>query len=174
MTKVKEKLKVIVAMEKHCRETLYFLGIFSLIIMPVLVVVFGGDKCSLYIISFALFGIAIPTTYLWSLCLHTHINNKFPKEREENKDKTERIPWIPLTIGIFERAFISMLIGYNISGSAAFLGAWVTIKAIGGWSDISKGKPYGRSIFFIGLLGSIMSLWFAVIIGLYIKKLVAL
>ena len=142
--------------------------------MPGLVVVFSGNKFSLYLISFILFSIAIPTTYIWSLCLHTYINSKFPKEREENKDKTDRISWIPLTIGIFERAFIAILIGYNISGSAAFLGAWVTIKAIGGWGDISKGEPYGRSIFFIGLLGSIMSLWFAVIIGLDIKKIVAL
>jgi hypothetical protein len=55
--------KVIDAKTEHCRKTLFFLGIFSLIIMPGLVIVFSGGKCSLYIISFALFGIAIPTTY---------------------------------------------------------------------------------------------------------------
>lgn len=56
----------------------------------------------------------------------------FPGKWEQNKDQTERLIWIPLTIGVFERIIISVLVGYNVSGSAAFVGAWMTIKAIGG------------------------------------------
>lgn len=156
----------------HCGKIIFFIAISSLVIMPFLMVANLNDKFSLFALSAVLHAVAIPITYAWSYCLHCYVNVIFPQQREENKEKSERIPWIPLTIGIFERTAISVLIGCEVSGSAAFVGAWVTIKAIGGWSNISKDNTYGRAIFFLGLLGSIMSIWFAILAGLVIKRII--
>jgi hypothetical protein len=78
--------------------------------------------------------------------------------------------WLPITTGIVERIIYTILVGWNVSGAASFIGAWVTIKAIGGWAR--WGGPtstmYTRAAFTVGLLGSALSAIFGLAGGLII------
>ena len=61
------------------------------------------------------------------------------------------------------------MVGYSVSGAAGFIGAWVTIKAVGGWARWSGDKSdWARALFSAGLLGSITSVLFGVWSGLLI------
>ncbi len=73
-------------------------------------------------------------------------------------------------MGILERALYTILIGWSVSGAASFIGAWVTIKAVGGWARWggSKSTMYTRAVFTVGLLGSALSAIFGVVAGLII------
>jgi hypothetical protein len=108
---------------------------------------------------------AIPATLLWSIGLH-HVLSWYVTEMDR---KADRIWWIPLLIGVFERAIISLLIGWQVSGAAGFFGAWVIGKSGGGWSGWGKKSKYGRGLFFIGLLGSALSLLFGISLGIAIN-----
>ena len=90
------------------------------------------------------------------------------KRRTENDPVAERVRWIPITVGGFERAIITTLVRWNVSGSAAFIGAWVAVKTAGGWASWSKETTYGRAILFIGLLGNALSILFGLVGGLMI------
>jgi hypothetical protein len=118
--------------------------------------------------------IAIPITYRWSNFLH----KKIETYRTETEKKVERIWWIPVLAGIYERVIITALIGFNvgfnISGTAGYIGigAWMVLKSVKsarGWQTWSKGTTYERAVFFIGLIGSIMSIVFAIVGGLIIN-----
>ena len=118
-----------------------------------------------YILAYVLSVIvAIPVLYYWSLALHNTVDGL----RTEKDAEAERVWWIPLTVGVFERAIITTLVGWDVSGSAAFIGAWVAVKSAGGWASWSKGTTYGRATFFVGLLGSAVSILFAVAGGLIV------
>jgi hypothetical protein len=108
--------------------------------------------------------VGIPVTYFWSRLLHEVVQGR----RAPEDQQADRIPWIPLTIGILERAMITTLVGWNVSGAASFIGAWIVVKSAGGWANWSKGTTYGRAVLFVGLLGSAMSVLFALFGGLLI------
>lgn len=112
-------------------------------------------------------GIAIPVVFLWSEFLYKRVE----KYKTEEDEEAGRVRWIPVWVGILERAIITTLVGWGVPGTAGFMGAWVAVKAAGGWRSWSKGTTYGRAIFFVGLLGSAMSLLFAIAGGLIIAEL---
>jgi hypothetical protein len=118
--------------------------------------------------------VGIPFTCLWSTALHKRVKvfDKKRTDKEKNKGKAGRIPWIPRWIGIFERGFFCVLIGFNIPGAAGFIGAWVGLKLATGWGAWSKGETYGRAVFFVGLLGNAMSFLYGLIPGLVINSLI--
>ena len=118
-----------------------------------------------YLVGYSLSVIvAMPVAYYWSSFLHGAVQ----RLRTESDAEAERVPWIPLTVGVLERAIITTLVGWNVSGSAGFMGAWVAVKSAGGWASWSKGTTYGRSILFVGLLGNAVSILFAVAGGLIV------
>ena len=117
-----------------------------------------------YVLSVLL---AIPVTFFWTELLHKLVQ----RYKTEEDKQAERVRWIPPLIGVFERAIITTLVGWEVPGTAGFIGAWVAVKSAGGWSSWSKGTNYGRAIFFAGLLGSAMSLLFAIVGGLIIAPL---
>jgi hypothetical protein len=88
--------------------------------------------------------------------------------RTADDDEAQRVLWIPLAVGVLERAIITTLVGWNVSGSAGFIGGWIAVKSAGGWASWSKGTTYGRSILFVGLLGNAVSILFALAGGLII------
>lgn len=109
---------------------------------------------------------AMPVTFLWSRFLH-----KLVRPYKTGRDRqAERIWWIPLAVGVLERAIITTLVGSKVPGTAGFIGAWVAVKSAGGWLSWSKGTTYGRATLFVGLLGSAMSLLFAIVGGLIIAS----
>jgi hypothetical protein len=93
------------------------------------------------------------------------------KYRKEDIEPPERATEWPVWTGILERLIYTTFVGFDISGAAAFIGAWVTIKAIGGWASWSADKElYGKVLFFSALLGSAISVLFGVVGGLIILK----
>lgn len=80
-----------------------------------------------------------------------------------------RILWIPIVIGIVERTIITTMIAWNISGTAGFIGAWVAIKSAVGWQMWArKSTTYERTVLFAGLIGSAVSVLFALIGGILV------
>ncbi|HVS40599.1 MAG TPA: hypothetical protein VMS17_33900 [Gemmataceae bacterium] len=94
-------------------------------------------------------------------------NNPKQTKLEEREFRTTLMP---ITLGVIERIVITTLVGFGVGGSAGFIGAWITIKAVGGWGRIAgpKSTPYQRAIFMAGLLSSIWSAFFGVVGGLFI------
>lgn len=119
----------------------------------------------IWIVPYVIIGIiAIPITYYWSIFLFRLIRHHNPNP----ENIPERIPFIPLLIGVFERAIITTLVGFSIPGAAAFIGTWVLIKAAGGWQTWGEGK-YARAVLFVGLLGSALSIVFALVAGIILR-----
>ncbi len=119
-----------------------------------------------------------PVTFFWSKSLHARIAILREKllavnglQDDEKKSYPGRVPWMPAWVGIFERAFYTVLIGLNVEGGAAFIGVWVGLKLAGGWQLWSTGTTYGRAIFFSGLLGNAMSVTFGIVAGLTTRAL---
>ncbi|HME42316.1 MAG TPA: hypothetical protein VKF36_04450 [Syntrophorhabdales bacterium] len=121
-----------------------------------------------YLVGYLVCGIiAVPVLWLW----WRYLIRRTECTRGREQESAPRIAWFPIMTGIFERLIYTTLVGFEVSGAAAFVGAWVTIKAIGGWVTWSKDStPYGKALFFSGLLGSAMSLLFGVAGGLIISK----
>ena len=103
-------------------------------------------------------------TYAWSAFLHRLLR----KYRPESESEAQRIWWIPLLVGVLERAILTTMVAFEISGAAGFFGAWVAVKSAGGWASWSKGTTYGRAVLFVGLLGSAMSILFGLAGGIII------
>jgi hypothetical protein len=88
----------------------------------------------------------------------------------EGKKAADRVTWLPVTMGIVERLAFTTLVGFSVSGAASFVGAWVTIKAVGGWATWSKDDPtnYSRALFMAGLLSSGISALIGIVGGIII------
>ena len=71
-------------------------------------------------------------------------------------------------VGSIERLFFTILVAFNVSGTATAMIVWISVKMATDWQRILK--PDGglgiRSLAFTALLGSMISLFFAVIGGL--------
>src|ERR1700691_4560521 len=107
----------------------------------------------------------IPVTWLWVWLLDRWI----AKYRESDEKEVSRAWWMPMTMGFFERIIYTILIGCSVSGAAGFIGAWVTIKAVGGWAKWAKDdSKYTRAVFNVGLLGSALSAIFGIAAGLFL------
>jgi len=119
-----------------------------------------------YVWAVIVSGVAVPVTLLWVMVL----DRRLAQYRTRGEEETSRVLWLPITMGIVERAIYTILVGWNVSGAASFMGAWVTIKAIGGWAR--WGGPtstmYTRAAFTVGLLGSALSAIFGLAGGLII------
>jgi len=126
----------------------------------------------------------IPITLAWTLLLDWLVEQHVPKspkdlalEKELQEPEPSNGRWfpilgrrvllLPILIGIFERAIVTTLIIYQVSGTGSFIGAWIAIKSAGGWQRWSLGTRYARSVFFVGLLGSAMSMLIALISGIH-------
>ena len=120
-----------------------------------------------YLVGYILCGgVAIPVTWLW----WKYLIRRTELARDEERPAS-RISWFPIATGVLERLIYRTLVGFEVSGAAAFIGAWVTIKAIGGWATWSQdSSKYGKALFFSGLLGSAMSVLFGLTGGLLISK----
>jgi hypothetical protein len=112
--------------------------------------------------------IAIPITYVWTNFLYRKLDESVAEKTSE--EKPGRVWWIPPLIGIFERIIITTLIAFSVSGAASFIGTWIAVKIAGGWITWSKGTTYGRGVLFVSLLGSAMSVLFALVGGIICQK----
>lgn len=96
--------------------------------------------------------LGVPISWACWHMLHSQVEKR---HKATEQQPAERLLWLPLTMGIVERAVYTTLVGFNVSGAASFVGAWVTIKAVGGWATWSKdGSTYTRALFMAGLMSS--------------------
>ena len=111
---------------------------------------------------------AVPVTLVSVLFL----DRRLQRYRQDGEELTYRLLWLPVTTGITERIIYTILVGWNVSGAASFIGPWITIKAVGGWARWGgpNSTPYTRSAFTIGLLGSALSAIFGLVGGIVISK----
>ena len=92
---------------------------------------------------------------------------------DPDKDRKDRIPgWF---VGSLERLFFTILVAFNISGTAVAMMLWITLKMTRNLDLLktrdNKEDDLGRRMFvFSGLLGSMISMLFAVIGGLIIRS----
>jgi hypothetical protein len=121
---------------------------------------------SRYVLAAIVSVVAVPATLLWVILL----DHWLARYRRHDEEETSRIWWLVITMGILERTIYTLLVGCNVSGAASFIGAWVTIKAIGGWAKWggSESTIYTRAAFMMGLLGSALSTVFGLAAGLII------
>jgi hypothetical protein len=124
----------------------------------------GNRVVTKYLVGYGLsLFVGTIVTYYWSKWLHTQIQ----KYKTDDAIVGDRVVWLPATIGILERVVYTVLVAYSVSGAASFIGAWITIKAVGGWAHWSQDRStYGRCLFSAGLLGSGMSALFGIVGGL--------
>jgi hypothetical protein len=118
-----------------------------------------------------------PFTYWWSKAIHDRMDELYSQLQErseldsmEQRYRPRRVPWMPAWLGIFERLFYCLLVGFDIASGATFIGVWIGIKVAGGWQLMSKGTTLGRAVLFSGLLGNAMSVLFGVTCGLVMKR----
>jgi len=110
-------------------------------------------------------GLGTLVTYFVVKRLHEWV---FRKARERNPKLTpnqmpERVPFLPVLVGILERLVFTLLIVCNVSASGAFIGTWILAKIVTGWNRYTRAEVQFRMTAFAGLIGSIISLLFAVL-----------
>jgi hypothetical protein len=112
----------------------------------------------------------VPVTYAWSEFLFCLLEKYVPRTDQEAETGEaagfERIWWIAVMVGIFERILITTLVAYNVSGNGSFIAAWVGIKMVSGWQKWSSGTRYARAAVFMALLGNAMSILFGLVGGI--------
>jgi hypothetical protein len=102
----------------------------------------------------------IPVTYAWTRLLLWLLETKVPRTNADGEAARERIWWITMMVGIFERAIITTSVAYATSAVGAFIAGWIAIKIASGWQRWSSGTLYARAAVFMALLGNAMSILF--------------
>jgi hypothetical protein len=97
-----------------------------------------------------------------------------PKEAEESKEAESLKTTLTCLIGVAERAIVTALMIHRADLVPWFIGAWVLLKFAGGWKRYVDPSPRNRAIYQVALLGNVVSIGIAVLIGLaYIHLSVA-
>jgi uncharacterized membrane protein YeaQ/YmgE (transglycosylase-associated protein family) len=114
----------------------------------------------------------IPVTYAWPECLFWLLEkyvHRTSKDIEAGRASSERIWWIAVMVGIFERVLITTLVAHDVSGIASFIAGWVALKMVSGWQQWGRGTQYARAAAFMALLGNAMSILFGLVGGILCK-----
>jgi len=104
-------------------------------------------------------------TTLFVKCLVRAMERRL--EPNTNIDATARIEWLSAFVGISERAIITTLVIWSPRFLGGFLVGWMALKVASGWGLLKEPTLRNRSIRTIALLGSVVSIGWAIIIGLY-------
>ena len=72
-------------------------------------------------------------------------------------------------MGWIERIIYSTLIGFEVSAAGAFIGGWITAKAIAGWSVNPNRTRYRKELLAVNLMASGISAFFGIVGGLLIR-----
>jgi hypothetical protein len=99
----------------------------------------------------------------------------FSKVREEDEPPTpivlEKLYVSPKIIGLIERLFFTLLVAFDVSGTAIAMMGWITLKMGADWHIILKenASKADRSLAVVSILGGIVSMLFAAVGGLICK-----
>jgi hypothetical protein len=78
----------------------------------------------------------------------------------------------PSVTGTIERLFFTVLVGFDVSGTATAMMVWTSAKMAANWLIVTKDEKeqWKRQMAFSGLLGTMISLFIALIGGLIFRK----
>jgi hypothetical protein len=102
-------------------------------------------------------------TLAWSEGWHWYLRWKFPtvfKTRDGLRP-------IGITIGLIERGLITTLVVFMQPAVGPFAGAWIVVKAAAGWGSLKNDTLPSRSRYYVTLLGSLVSIFWAIAWGLW-------
>ena len=102
--------------------------------------------------------VGIPVTWIWAETIHWLVARRFKDE----PNHPTRIWSIPMLLGVTERAMVTTLVIWLPSAAGAFMGAWIAVKAAGGWGRLQGDSLRNRVLYLTGLLGSGASMLWAV------------
>ena len=114
--------------------------------------------------------------HLWTTSFLKIIRNRIYYYALKHKEGIEDIYVSSLSalpapvVGVTERIFFGALVAFDISATAAAMVTWILVKMATDWHRIldstKEGKKGPRALAFCSLLGSMISLFFALIGGL--------
>ena len=94
------------------------------------------------------------------------------KELEEtalklkNKETLGSLDWM---VGFVERGLFTLIIAFDISGGAVAMMSWVLVKMVTNWNKFQKPELIYRGWAICSLMGSLVSMFFALIGGLFCR-----
>jgi hypothetical protein len=112
----------------------------------------------------ALVGIAVIVGWIGTGMFVCVLNLFLPSRQDSQAPPWQGVPnWLsgPLT-GIVERIFFAVVVATGLSGSAIAMVAWTALKGAVYWNAF--GREFKAHVF-VGLLGSLVSMLFAVLAG---------
>jgi hypothetical protein len=92
-------------------------------------------------------------THLFVRCLRRRINTV-------NSEATGVSPWLT---GMIERLFFTVVVAFDVSGTATAMMGWLAVKMASNWNRLGVVDPPGA---FSALLAGLVSLLFALVGGL--------
>lgn len=94
--------------------------------------------------------------------MHKWADSKETDEGVPADKRTEKMSLrIHLLAGLLERLVFVLLIVANVSAAGAFIGTWVLAKIATGWNRYTDSAIHFRRRAYIGLIGSLISVFFA-------------
>jgi hypothetical protein len=87
-------------------------------------------------------------------------------------DDVKRNTVLPITIGVLERIFFTIIVAYNVSAAAAGITTWIMIKMLSGWNRFQRDEYGYKVLSFNALICNLISLSFAVIGGLIMNRMI--
>ena len=69
-------------------------------------------------------------------------------------------------IGLVERLFFTIVIAFDVSGAAIAMVGWIAVKLIPNWELFVRHGATNKPLAFSSLLGSLCSMFFALLGGL--------
>jgi hypothetical protein len=104
----------------------------------------------------------IPVTMAWTRLLHYRLRIEYP----ENFTQYHSDRLISFVVGVVERGIITMLAIWLPQSVGAIVAALLAVKAVGSWTGDNTSNPH-RVRFFTALLGSLMSMGWALAFGIW-------
>ena len=73
-------------------------------------------------------------------------------------------------VGVIERLFFTIIVGFDVSGAAVAMVSWILVKMATNWHRIiESGDNRQRGLALCSMMGSMVSLFFALVGGLIIR-----
>jgi len=94
-------------------------------------------------------------------------NDKTALEQQKNNQIQSNL--LPTLTGIIERIFFTIIVAFNVSGGAVAMIAWIGAKMAINWNRLSGENPVARAFAMTAFQAGIVSLFFALIGGLFCK-----
>jgi hypothetical protein len=132
------------------------------IILTIISVFLIHDKTILWF-GISMFGGSVLLVPYWHVQVWFY--DKYAKKEEKRADT---IWWIPTTIGILERAYITLIVSISLSGAGSFIMGWIVLKMALGWQSWGgkmKSTRYKRGVSLIALIINLISAMIATIAG---------